>query len=366
MTSSQARLQFLLGNLTNDTSYVAISQGGSPKPIAVVRIAEILQRHLSSNAKDSARVGIYAPNRSQKTKWVVYDFDGGTEHKHPLKDPRAAAVDVANKLKVLGLSCNLELSKSGLGYHLWVLFDDFVSAKSLRRVLYKFCEEKYELANGGFANPHLNQGIEFFPKQDLIDPEKGFGNLVYLPWYGLARSGCNEFVSFESDDVVLQPCELLINSSRRIHELLDADVDETKNIPRRMHLAKGQSPAKKDIRGLDIIKDLCPAVNHIFDELKAEMPSHTIRRTAAQTLISFGLSIEEMLPFFSHIANFDTYTTAKQIESIMRFHIYPGCNSLSQNFSKCNGCCVAAKRARAKTPINLVAWEYVGVGGNNE
>lgn len=84
--------------------------------------------------------------------------------------------------------------------------------------------------------------------------------------------------------------------------------------------------------------------------------SHAERFAIAQLSISLGLPNSEIIPFFSKLDNFDPKKTIYQIESIRRKAKYPSCKTLSTNFQVCNGTCEASRKANAKSPIKIIAW----------
>lgn len=82
----------------------------------------------------------------------------------------------------LGLSAVLERSRSGNGGHVWLFFEEAVSASLARKLGAHILTETME------SNPEL--GLDsydrFFPNQDTL-PRGGFGNLIALPLQKSAR-----------------------------------------------------------------------------------------------------------------------------------------------------------------------------------
>ena len=68
------------------------------------------------------RVGAYTPDKSGKTKWLCFDFDG-KGHADALVNPLDAAKDIYNRLSSFGFKPYLEKSGGGHGWHIWIFFD---------------------------------------------------------------------------------------------------------------------------------------------------------------------------------------------------------------------------------------------------
>ena len=137
------------------------------------------------------RVGSYAPSLDGVTRWLCIDFDGAG-HSHPLKDARGAALATVQNFYTKKIPCYLERSGGGQGYHVWVFFEQPVTAGDARTLGFQMVCRDAPLQKGGQANPERGQGIEIFPKQEKVSP-KGYGNMVFLPWWSGAPGGANQF-----------------------------------------------------------------------------------------------------------------------------------------------------------------------------
>lgn len=82
-----------------------------------------------------------------------------------------AKKEIFNKLTADGYKPLIEISKSGIGYHIWLVFSDLVDRYLLQKYMSKV------LASAGFGDKSKNGVIEIFPKG-----KKG-GNGVWLPYY---------------------------------------------------------------------------------------------------------------------------------------------------------------------------------------
>ncbi|MFH2000492.1 MAG: hypothetical protein ABIK28_12475, partial [Planctomycetota bacterium] len=142
--------------------------------------------------KGRYRIGSYAPDMKGKVRWLCIDVDGGEDHADALEDPEGCAREIFNIFKAHGFTPYLERSGGGCGWHIWVFFNHPLPAKKVRNLAFSLIPSGAPLVNGKTADPRRNRGIEIFPKQHRIG-KKGYGNLVWLPWWSGARSGGNSF-----------------------------------------------------------------------------------------------------------------------------------------------------------------------------
>ena len=142
------------------------------------------------------RIGSYCLGDDARVLWTCVDFDGGTSHKFPLADARAAAMTTIENLSALGVGAYLERSGGGSGWHVWVFFSEPIPAALARQLGHQVVPLDAPLAKGGVADPKAGKGIEVNPKQDHIN-EGGYGNLVWLPWWHGAPEGANEFYKID-------------------------------------------------------------------------------------------------------------------------------------------------------------------------
>jgi len=161
---------------------------GDEAPEAKVRYAN---RRGSGAMKGRFRVGSYCPGPDDTTRWLCLDFDGAG-HAGALADPQAAAVATHEAFVRAGLPAYLERSGGGKGWHLWCFFDPPIAAAKAQALGRALAPNDAPLAEGGVADPRAGRGIEVFPKQAKVR-RKGFGNLVWLPWWRGAAEGANRF-----------------------------------------------------------------------------------------------------------------------------------------------------------------------------
>ena len=137
-----------------------------------------IYRHLSGEII----VGVYPLLEDDTCKFLAIDFD-----KKAWQDDVRALIDVCNQYHVPGY---VEISRSGNGAHVWLFFDEKISAAQARRLgtvlLTNTMDNYHQIGFDSFDR--------MFPNQDTM-PKGGFGNLIALPLQKKAReSGHSEFV----------------------------------------------------------------------------------------------------------------------------------------------------------------------------
>ena len=126
---------------------------------------DVTQQHFLRHLVGKTSLGIYPLLDDGRCHWATVDID---------IDDLGLAVGLRDALRDLGLNAGVYIERSkSRGFHIWVLFDELVSAKDVRRIL-----------RAGLANAKLDPGTEVFPKQNRLDDETPIGNYVHLPYYG--------------------------------------------------------------------------------------------------------------------------------------------------------------------------------------
>lgn len=133
---------------------------------------------VEAHLRGTATIGTYAIRADDSCIFLACDFDGDgwqDDVKSYWNAARSMGVDVA-----------VERSRSGVGAHAWVFFQEQVPARLARllgTVILSKCSESR-------PNMSLESFDRFFPNQDYI-PKGGFGNLIALPLQKLPREQGN-------------------------------------------------------------------------------------------------------------------------------------------------------------------------------
>jgi superfamily II DNA or RNA helicase len=131
---------------------------------------EVIRWHLSGfdHAGDPFVAGIYPLLQDETCFFLAVDFD-----KEGWSEDSRAFVETCRAFDV---PAALERSRSGRGGHVWLFFEEAVTAASARRLASFVLTETMERhPDVGFASYD-----RFFPNQDTL-PHGGFGNLIALP-----------------------------------------------------------------------------------------------------------------------------------------------------------------------------------------
>jgi superfamily II DNA or RNA helicase/very-short-patch-repair endonuclease len=141
---------------------------------------EVIRWHLSGrDSQDRDFVmGVYPMLQDETCHFLAADFD-----KETWQEDAGAFLETCNRLS---LPAALERSRSGNGGHIWLFFEEAISASLARKlgshVLTETMENRPELGLGSYDR--------FFPNQDTL-AKGGFGNLIALPLQKQARQRGN-------------------------------------------------------------------------------------------------------------------------------------------------------------------------------
>lgn len=140
--------------------------------------ADVVTAHLAGEID----LGLYPLHGDDTCHWLAADFDGAASMLDALaflKAARAHRVPAA-----------LEVSRSGVGAHVWTFFTAPVPASVARRLGIGLLRE----AMGIRGRMSLSSYDRLFPSQDVL-PAGGFGNLIAAPLQGRCRrSGTTVFL----------------------------------------------------------------------------------------------------------------------------------------------------------------------------
>jgi superfamily II DNA or RNA helicase len=138
---------------------------------------EIIRQHLTGE-DDRGRefvMGVYPMLLDETCLFLAADFD-----KNTWRDDTAAAMDTCRELRI---PAAMERSRSGHGAHVWLFFEDSISARLARNLGAHILTETMERR----PDIGLDSYDRFFPNQDTL-PDGGFGNLIALPLQRKSRN----------------------------------------------------------------------------------------------------------------------------------------------------------------------------------
>jgi superfamily II DNA or RNA helicase len=140
--------------------------------------AEVVTAHLAGEID----LGLYPLHGDDTCHWLAADFDGAASMLDALAFLKAA--------RVHRVPAALEVSRSGVGAHVWTFFTASVPASLARRLGIGLLRE----AMGIRGRMSLSSYDRLFPSQDVL-PAGGFGNLIAAPLQGRCRrSGTTVFL----------------------------------------------------------------------------------------------------------------------------------------------------------------------------
>jgi hypothetical protein len=125
---------------------------------------EVIRNHLTGKCT----IGVYPLLTDESCWFLAADFD-----KKTWQEDAGAFLETSREM---GVSAALERSRSGNGGHVWIFFDQPLSASIARKlgcvILTRTMERRHQIG--------LDSYDRFFPNQDTM-PKGGFGNLIALP-----------------------------------------------------------------------------------------------------------------------------------------------------------------------------------------
>ena len=131
----------------------------------------VVEAHLTGEV----HLGLYPLLAGDVCHWLAADFDGAS-----------AMLDALSYLKAarsVGVPAALEVSRSGIGAHVWVFFTGPVPAATARTLGSGLLREAIALR----GRMNLTAYDRLFPSQDVLPASGGIGNLVAAPLQGKSR-----------------------------------------------------------------------------------------------------------------------------------------------------------------------------------
>ena len=186
----------------------------------------LLMEHLNGKKEDGTDVvGIYPMLKDESCNFLVFDFDNHTdarennwEYANLWKEDIDALRNIcrANDIEPL-----VERSRSGKGAHLWLIFEEPVSAVTAR----KFGAALLTKGADSINQKDFSSYDRMLPAQDHM-PTGGLGNLIALPLQGNAlRDGNSAFVD-EHWKAYEDQWKVLRNVSRISKEFIEKKTEE--------------------------------------------------------------------------------------------------------------------------------------------
>jgi superfamily II DNA or RNA helicase len=131
---------------------------------------QVITAHLTGDL----HLGLYPLLDGDQCWWLTADFDGPAAMLDALTYVKAA--------RTLDVPAGLEVSRSGLGAHVWVFFTAPIAAATARRLGTGLLREAMAVR----GRMDLASYDRLFPSQDAL-PTGGLGNLIAAPLHGRSR-----------------------------------------------------------------------------------------------------------------------------------------------------------------------------------
>ncbi|MFN0282181.1 MAG: TOTE conflict system archaeo-eukaryotic primase domain-containing protein [Kineosporiaceae bacterium] len=141
---------------------------------------------LTARLSGELHLGLYPMLAGDTCSWLAADFDGPSAMLDALAYVKAA--------RAVQVPAALEVSRSGIGAHVWVFFTAPVPAEAARRLGTGLLHEA--IATRGRMD--LSSYDRLFPSQDVL-PAGGIGNLIAAPLHGASRrAGATVFLDLST------------------------------------------------------------------------------------------------------------------------------------------------------------------------
>ncbi len=150
--------------------------------------------HLSGKST----IGLYPLSLDDQCWLLAVDFDKS--------DWQQAVTAFRQACCAWGICCAIERSRSGDGAHVWIFFDQAITAKDARRFGFALLDKAME----HHAGLSFDSYDRLFPSQDSL-PTGGFGNLIALPLQRSPRGSGNSV--FIDEGFVVYPDQWVFLSS---------------------------------------------------------------------------------------------------------------------------------------------------------
>lgn len=195
---------------------------------------DVVLKHL----KGEITIGIYPLLPGDLCNFLAIDFDKKTYEKDV-----TAFWNICDELDI---PVYVEKSRSGNGAHIWIFFDETISARIARKmgnILLTKTMEKASLS--------LDSYDRLFPNQDTM-PKGGFGNLIALPFQGESSKNGNTVFVDKYFEVQENQLNILTNIRRmksdEIYALIDKYKEDDYKEPEIEEISDDDIPKKGNIK----------------------------------------------------------------------------------------------------------------------
>lgn len=241
-------------------------------------------------------------------KWIVYDID---DHDN-VGDTDIDLYVLTKRLRERNVPFIDELSGSLGSHHLWVLLK--VPVKTA--MAFQWAHEMV-IDDSGF----MIVDCEVFPKQETVNPEKPYGNLVKLP-LGLNRR-CNRFSFFDS----------LQNGNV---ETIDLTGYVPSGVQLRTFTKGSKSNCDQNVEGgsvVSVYSGVRPCINAILDQ-KVQLVhyhGHKLRIAVSSEILNVtDLSNTEVAKLFRFQSDYEFGKSLYYVESVNGYH-RPKCETIRRH-----------------------------------
>lgn len=212
---------------------------------------DVVLKHL----KGDITIGIYPLLPGDLCNFLAIDFDKKTYEKD--------VIAFWNTCDDLGIPIYVEKSRSGDGAHVWIFFEESISARIARKMGNILLTKTMEK-----ASLDLDSYDRLFPNQDTM-PKGGFGNLIALPFQGKSSKSGNTVLVDKYFDVQDNQLDILTNIKRiksdEIYEFIDKYKEDDYKEPEPEEISDDDIPKKDNIKNTLFTNNVeCIIENQIY------------------------------------------------------------------------------------------------------
>ncbi len=130
---------------------------------------DVIKNHMYNNKT----IGIYPLLEDDTCYFLAFDFDNKNNELN-VKDDVLAFLSICDKYEI---HAALEKSRSGMGFHIWIFFENKIKAVTARKLGSLLLSKTMEIRD----ILKIDSFDRMFPNQDFL-PKGGYGNLIALPF----------------------------------------------------------------------------------------------------------------------------------------------------------------------------------------